>query len=152
MKRLPPDSLRDRVGLESAMAARVVPMLHVPDVRATASWYASLGFALTGFHADDEDGEAWDWACLRLGATEVMLSPGGRPSDAHRREVDLYVQLDGDSELGDVDSLHARLAGEVEVVQTPYDAFHGNRELIIRDPNRFWITFGQPIPGWAPPH
>ena len=29
-----------------AMAPTVMPMLHVPDVRTTAHWYASIGFSL----------------------------------------------------------------------------------------------------------
>jgi hypothetical protein len=31
----------------------------------------------------------------------------------------------------------------VDVVEVPHDTFYGMRELIIRDLNRFWITFGQ---------
>jgi hypothetical protein len=28
------------------MAERVVPMIHVPDVRRTIDWYASIGFRI----------------------------------------------------------------------------------------------------------
>ena len=44
-----------------------------------------------------------------------------------------------------VDALHLKLKDKAEVVEAPYDAFHGNRELIIRDLNGFWITFAQPV-------
>ena len=69
-----------------------------------------------------------------------MFSAGGRASDAHRREVDLYV------ETGGVDALYATLKDRVEVFEGPHDTFYGMREFIIRDVNRFWITFGEPIP------
>jgi predicted lactoylglutathione lyase len=29
------------------MAENVVPMIHVPDVRATADWYKAIGFTVT---------------------------------------------------------------------------------------------------------
>ena len=70
-------------------------MIHVPDVRATAEWYQSIGFEIRG--TNEPDGKM-DWAALTFGSTEIMLSEGGRPSSAYRREVDLYVQVD------DVDS------------------------------------------------
>jgi len=78
------------------MAQRVVPMIHVPDVRATAEWYEAIGFTIMGTH--EEDGEM-DWAALSYGSTEIMLNEGGQTSSSHRREVDLYVHTD------DVDAL-----------------------------------------------
>jgi len=44
-----------------------------------------------------------------------------------------------------VDDLYQRLSGRVEVVEEPHDTFYGMREIIIRDLNRFWITFGEKI-------
>ena len=114
----------------------LVPMLHVPDVAATAAWYSSIGFTVDRTLSD---GDETTWASVSFGDGSFMLNAGGRPSDAERREVDLYVTVD------DVDGLYARLRDRVDVVATPYDAFHGMRELIIRDCNRFWITFGKPI-------
>ena len=111
-------------------------MLHVPDVRATVDWYASIGFIVNGTHEDDGE---MSWASVQFGATEVMFNEGGTTSDAHRREVDLYVYVD------DVDAVHARLKDRVEIVHELYDAIYGHREFIIRDLNRFWITFGQPL-------
>jgi len=31
----------------------------------------------------------------------------------------------------------------VEVVQCPNDTYYGMREFVLRDLNRFWVTFGQ---------
>jgi uncharacterized glyoxalase superfamily protein PhnB len=116
-------------------AMKVVPMIHVPDVHATALWYESIGFTLERTNSDDGE---MNWALLTFGPTELMFSAGGRPSTAERREVDLYVHVD------DVDAFAARVAGRVEVVEDLHDTFYGMRELIIRDVNRFWLTFAQP--------
>lgn len=79
------------------------------------------------------------WASVSFGGSEIMINSGGQPSAAERREVDLYVRT------GDVELIARSLRDRVEVVTDLYDAFHGMREFIIRDCNRFWITFGQPI-------
>jgi uncharacterized glyoxalase superfamily protein PhnB len=119
------------------MPGAITPMIHVPDVRATADWYRDLGFVLTGFN---KVGESWDWARLTFGGGAVMFSIGGKPSDAHRREVDLYLPLDEG-----LDALFETLKDRVEVFEAPHDTEYGMREFIIRDLNRFWVSFGQPI-------
>ena len=118
------------------MSQRVVPMLHVPDVRATIDWYTSIGFTL--LRQNDDDGEI-NWASLTRDGSEIMLSLGGAPSSAHRREVDLYILTD------DIDAMRRTLPDPVDIVEDLHDTFYGMRELIIRDNNRFWITFGQAI-------
>lgn len=118
------------------MLQRAVPMLHVADVEATCDWYASIGFTVRN---KGRDGGQVVWALLALGSSELMLSAGGESSAAHRREADLYVYAD------DVETVYGHLAGRVEVVEAPHDTFYGMREFIIRDCNRFWITFGQPL-------
>jgi uncharacterized glyoxalase superfamily protein PhnB len=121
------------------MPDRIVPMIHVPDVRATAEWYASIGFDVRRVVNEDGDHGEVVWALLRLGDSEIMLNCGGKPSDAHRREFDLYVHTD------DVDQLRARLDGRASLVEDLHDTFYGMREFVIRDLNGFWITFGQPV-------
>ena len=117
------------------MAEKVVPMIHVPDVRATVDWYQGIGFKVTATYGNEGDGLSF--AIVSFGSSEVMFSQGGVPSMQHRREVDLYVYSD------DVDGVYSRLKDRVEVVEGPHDTFYGMREFIIRDLNRFWITFGQ---------
>jgi uncharacterized glyoxalase superfamily protein PhnB len=118
------------------MPQTIVPMIHVPDVRATSDWYVSIGFKV---RANNEESGEINWAALSYGNCEIMLNIGGRPSAAQRREFDLYIHTDN------VDQLYQRLKDQVEVVEAPHDTFYGMREFIIRDINRFWITFGQPI-------
>ena len=120
--------------LELDMSQTVVPMIHVADVRGTVNWYKSIGFQV--LRTNEVDGEM-DWAKLTFGNSEVMFSAAGRPSTEHRRKVDLYITAD------DVDGLFRRLEKQAEVVEGLHDTFYGMREFIIRDCNRFWITFGQ---------
>ena len=118
------------------MPQQVVPMLHVPNVRATADWYVSIGFTLARTNEEDDE---MNWASLTFGDSQIMLSCDGKPSSAHRREVDLYIRSAG------VDQLYDQLKDRVDIVEPPHDTFYGMREFIFRDINRFWITFGQPV-------
>ena len=111
-------------------------MLHVPDIDAALRWYESIGFEVLNTAKDDGDTV---WAMMGFGDGLVMLNVGGQPSAAPRREVDLYVETER------IDELYASLKDHVDVVEPPHDTFYGMRELIIRDLNRFWITFGEPI-------
>src|SRR5712671_4460361 len=118
------------------MSQTVVPMLHVPNIRATVEWYTSIGFKL--IRQNEEAGEL-NWAKLSFGNSEIMLSCDGKPSADHRREVDLYITVDN------VDDFHRRLKDRAEVVVDLYDTLYGMREFIIRDNNRFLVAFGQPV-------
>jgi uncharacterized glyoxalase superfamily protein PhnB len=119
------------------MPKRVVPMIHVPNVRATVEWYKLLGFEVRDTY--DDGGDGLSFAVMSFGDARVMFNSGGRPSDQRRREVDLYVYCDN------VDALFESLKDRVEVLETPHDKFYGMREFIIRDLNRFWVTFGQQL-------
>jgi hypothetical protein len=88
----------------------------------------------------NEEGGEMNWAKMSYGSGELMFNIDGRSSGAWRREVDIYILA------GDVDALYERVKDRVDVVESPHDTFYGMRELIIRDHNRFWITFGKPLP------
>jgi uncharacterized glyoxalase superfamily protein PhnB len=117
------------------MADRVVPMIHVPDVRASVDWYVNLGFTIKSTY--DDGGDGLSFAILSFGASEVMFNTDGKTNGAHRREVDLYIYTDN------VDTLYERFKGHVDVIEGPHDTFYGMREFILRDLNGFWITFGE---------
>ena len=117
------------------MAEKVVPMIHVSDVRATVDWYESIGFTVTDTY--DDGGQGLSFAILSFGSSEVMFNSGGQPSNQNRREVDLYVYVDN------VDDLYGSLEDRVEIVKGLHNTFYGMREFIIRDVNRFWLTFAQ---------
>lgn len=117
------------------MKRKVTPMIHVPDVRQTVDWYKGVGFEVVNLY-DDGCGDL-SFAILSFGDTQVMFNQGGHPSTRERREVDLYVYT------SEIDRLYEELKDHVDVVEGPHDTFYGMREIIIRDLNRFWITFGQ---------
>jgi catechol 2,3-dioxygenase-like lactoylglutathione lyase family enzyme len=118
------------------MEKRAVPMIHVPDVRATVEWYKGIGFEVVDTYGD-ETGEGLSFAIVSFGSSRVMFNQCGETSTKHRREVDLYIYTDG------VDELYESLKERVEVIEGPHDKFYGMREVLIRDLNRFWITFGE---------
>ena len=117
------------------MAERVVPMIHVPDVRATVDWYSGIGFTVHDTY--DNGAEGLSFAILSFGSSEVMFNQGGLPGDKHRREVDLYIYSNN------IYQLYERLKDRVDVVEGPHDTFYGMREFIFRDLNRFWLTFAE---------
>jgi len=111
-------------------------MIHVPDVRATVDWYEGIGFKVVETYGDDGDGLSF--AVLTFGgSSRVMFNSGGQAISRDRRDVDLYVYA------SNVDDIYQRLKDRVEVIERPHDTFYGMREFIIRDLNRFWMTFGQ---------
>jgi uncharacterized glyoxalase superfamily protein PhnB len=124
--------------MNQTMQKKVVPMFHVPDVRRTVDWYRDIGFEVTVSYDDNHGGLSF--AMVSFGAGEVMFSWGGRLSSHHRREVDLYAYTE------DVDNLYDQIKDRVEIVEGPHNMFYGMREIILRDLNGFWITFGQQIP------
>lgn len=119
------------------MTSRIVPMLHVPDVKATAEWYQSLGFALRATH--EAPGCPMDWACLSFGASDIMFTTGGRRASTPRRDVDLYIHTD------DLEACFQSLAPKAKLVEGLHETEYGMREFIIKDLNGFWLTFGQPL-------
>jgi catechol 2,3-dioxygenase-like lactoylglutathione lyase family enzyme len=120
------------------MSEYVTPMIHVPDVRATVEWYESIGFKRVDVY-DNGTPDGLSFAILAFGNSQVMFNQGGETSTKRRREVDLYTNTNN------VDEIYARLKDRVDVIEGPHDTFYGMREVIIRDLNGFWITFGQEI-------
>ena len=115
-------------------------MIHVPDVRATVDWYESIGFDVVARYGN-ETADGLSFAIVSFGDGQVMFSQDGEASNKRRREVDLYVYAD------DVVEIYSRLKDRVNIVEGPHNTFYGMREVIIRDVNRFWITFGERIAG-----
>lgn len=121
------------------MRHAVVPMIRVPDVAAAIAWYCVVGFEVVDTWAKSpEDGGEITWAELAFGDGSVMFSIGGHGSD-ERREMDLYLYVD------DLTEVARRLAGHAEVLEDVHETFYGMRELIVRDLNGFWLTFGQRV-------
>ena len=118
------------------MSHSIVPMIHVPDVRTTVEWYESIGFRVVATYGNETPG-GMSFGVVAFGDSQVFFNQGGEPSTNHRREVDLYIYTD------EVDDIFERLKDRVDVVERPHNTFYGMREVIIRDLNRFWISFAQ---------
>ena len=136
----------------AASVKRLDAMVRVPNVRATADWYQSIGFKLEGQHEIDSDAA---WAGLSLGGCFLMLVPGGSASDRH--EVTFWFRTDRVDDLYQIlkrrqlDRASAVLAGatpeipEARFKQDIHDAFYGEREFAIVDPNGYELTFAQTL-------
>lgn len=128
----------------------VRPMIAVPDVNATVSWYQSIGFALSGSHGDDG---RLDWASVTLGGAEVMFVPSAPWRAGALTGLSLWLGTDR------IDDLYAEfrrrqlersrrlLAGEegqlpgIDFTADLHTAFYGQREFGIRDPNGVELMF-----------
>jgi len=75
------------------MKHRVVPMIHVPDVRVTVDWYESIGFKVVAIYGN-ETPDGLSFAVVSFGESEVMFNQDDETSTKWRREVDLYGPTD----------------------------------------------------------
>jgi ankyrin repeat protein len=139
-----------------ASVTKLTPMLSVPDVAATVAWYRWLGFDLVG--TDREDGAAQlGWACVRLGAAEIMFVPSGAAWRTHTAGTSVWLRTDRIDDLyahlkqRQLASAHALLAGdaasapELRFTVDLYTAFYGQREFGILDLNGVQLMFAQSI-------
>ncbi len=101
-----------------------------------------LGAKLAAVHPEESPHE---WASLELGEVEIMLwrkdeareeYPGLKIAESPAGFI-AYIYVD------DVDALYERVKGKAEVLMEPKDQFYGLRELTIRDPYGFVLTFAQ---------
>ena len=83
---------RKRWEATEAMAEKVVPMIHVSDVRATVDWYESIGFTVTDTY--DDGGEGLSFAILSFGSSEDVQfgRPTKQPEPSRSRPVRLCGQ------------------------------------------------------------
>jgi ankyrin repeat protein/catechol 2,3-dioxygenase-like lactoylglutathione lyase family enzyme len=131
---------------------RVDVMLKVADIRASIAWYRSVGFELRGTYGEDG---APNWAGLFFGDAYFMLVPG--KTDRRPRDVSFWIQTTR------VDDIYQLLKGrqlersrailddktpsfsEAPFQQDLHDAFYGNREFTIVDPDGYELTFAQKL-------
>jgi catechol 2,3-dioxygenase-like lactoylglutathione lyase family enzyme len=117
-----------------------VPTFPVPDVAATARWYAEeLGFTIAGTFPDDEP---FAYASVMCGGAEIMLLSlrDYRKPDLRvlRPEGvwDAYLRTDGVRAL--YHALASRPFIQTPLVRQPY----GDWEFEVRDPNGYVLVFG----------
>jgi ankyrin repeat protein/uncharacterized glyoxalase superfamily protein PhnB len=157
--RVPQDSTESSSGTLSALSAsmtKLTPMLGVPDVATTVAWYRSLGFELVGTDREESEGEL-GWACVRLGAAEIMFVPSTARWRSQAEGTSLWFRTDRIDDLyahlkqRQLARARAMLAGEatdapgVRFTVDLYTAFYGQREFGIVDPNGVQLMFAQSI-------
>jgi predicted enzyme related to lactoylglutathione lyase len=105
------------------------PVLHVPDVSATATYYRDvLGF--TWDFGDESYAVVW-----RDNSAIHFVRDEGNPRGVHLFQ---WVK--------DVDAYHTEIVGRgAEVAMAPRDQPYGLREFGVRDINGVGILFGQDI-------
>ena len=129
---------------EMASAARSVdksvPMFLVSDMRATVSWYESIGFAVRDRYEDD--GEL-TFAALTFGKGEFALSPGGNPGP---HDVRLWFFTNDIDKIYNPLKQRALSGSETEVrfEEDLYEPFYGGRQFSIRDINGLSLIFWEP--------
>jgi hypothetical protein len=117
-----------------------VPTFLVPDVAATARWYAAnLGFCAAGTFPDKEP---YAYASLQRGPAEIMLlalADYEKPDLRSRRPSglwDAYIRVDG------VHSLYQSMQGQPFLQLPLTHQSYGDWEFEVRDPNGYVLVFG----------
>lgn len=117
-----------------------VPTFLVPDVAATARWYAEhLGFHTAGTFPKQEP---YAYASLQRNGAEIMLLslPGYEKPDLSARRPqglwDAYVRMTG------VHALYDSVRGEPFVQMPLKHQPYGDWEFEVRDPNGYVLVFG----------
>lgn len=124
------------------MPARLMnirPMLAVTDLPRTIAFYRDkLGFSCTSTFGDPPV-----WCTLARDGRELMFNAPPRESvvrDVPQRSKDyqiFYLNVD------DVVSMHAELKGRGVGVTDLRVTVYGMQEFEVRDPDNYWLWFGQ---------
>jgi len=128
-------TLEAKIQIKSA-----VPTFLVPDVAATARWYAEhLGFRTAGTFPKQEP---YVYASVQRDDAEIMLLslPGYQKPDLSARRPaglwDAYIRMRG------VHALYESLRGEAFVQMSLRQQRYGDWEFEVRDPNGYVLVFG----------
>jgi hypothetical protein len=124
--------------MTDATAAQVCAILKAADMAATISWYQAAGFELRGC---EPDAEAPMWCELaRDGLVLQFLGGDETPwAGAPTFTGCFYVHP-----AKGVDAVHAELTGAIPAEWGVEIRPWGARELTLRDPNGYFITFTEP--------
>jgi catechol 2,3-dioxygenase-like lactoylglutathione lyase family enzyme len=125
---------------EKTRALSAVPTFLVPDVAATARWYAEhLGFRTAGAVPKQEP---YVYASIQRDAAEIMLlsMPGYEKPDLRSQRPaglwDAYIRITG------VRALYETVRGQPFVQMELKRQAYGDLEFEVRDPNGYLLVFG----------
>jgi glyoxylase I family protein len=127
--------------------AGVAPLIQVFDMATSVAFYRDvLGFEIA---MQSQPGNQFDWALLRGGGCELMLNTlyesDSRPPvpDAARKEAHGDLGLYFHS--ADLDEAYEYLRSKGVDVRKPVVRVYGMRQLMVRDPDGYWLCFQHPV-------
>jgi uncharacterized glyoxalase superfamily protein PhnB len=119
----------------AAVDARPVAILKASDIRRTEDWYRKAGFVIRAHHPE----EAPTWCELERDGTVLQFLSGETPwIDAPSFTGCFYVHC------SDVEAVYEQIRDLVEIEWGVEDREWGARELVLRDPDGYFVTFTQP--------
>ena len=110
----------------------LTPMLQTSDMDRTISWYRDV----LGFRCVRRMGDAW--CHLAQGGVSLMFMRNDHVGSPHATATQ-YIHVD------DVDALWDALKGRVTAEWGPEDMPYGMREFAIKDPDGYFLSFGEPL-------
>lgn len=126
----------------------LVPMLSVTDLSRTIAFYRDLlGFRVVSTY--DHQGRT-TWAALERDGVEIMFNqaPGAWVESRDRSARDFQVYYFG---VDDVRALHAALTARGLACSPLRTTDYQMQEFELRDPDHYWLWFGEPAPQDADP-
>jgi catechol 2,3-dioxygenase-like lactoylglutathione lyase family enzyme len=118
---------------------RHTPMLSVADLRRTIAFYCNeLGFQCAQTFGDPDP----VWCCLRRDSVDLMFNqpPAAEMADLPPRAKDFQIYY---FYPDDVAALHASWKAKGLSVTELRVTSYGMKEFELRDPDGYWLWFGQ---------
>jgi hypothetical protein len=118
------------------MADEVAAILKSNDVAATIAWYQQVGFELRGIQPEEG---APTWCEVARDGVVLQFLGGETPwPEPPTFTGTLYFRP------GDLDAFHEEIKGRVDPAWGPEVRDWGEREIGLRDPNGYFLTFTEP--------
>jgi catechol 2,3-dioxygenase-like lactoylglutathione lyase family enzyme len=125
--------------MSSAQITTLIPMLSVSDLKRTMAFYCDrLGFAIVNTFGGPEP----VWCMLGRDGIKLMFNqpPAEEMMELPRRAKDFQIYY---FYPDDVVSLHQAWKGAGLPVSDLRVAIYGMKEFELRDPDGYWLWFGQ---------
>jgi hypothetical protein len=104
----------------------------------TLDWYRSVGFTVRATHPDEEP----TWCEVERDGTALQFVAGETPwPEPPTLTGSIYVHP------ASVERVHEEVRGRVDVPRGVEEREWGTRELVLRDPNGYFVTFQEPLGG-----
>jgi len=127
--------------------AGIAPLIQVFDMPASVAFYRDiLGFELA---MQSRPGNQFDWALLRGGGCEMMLNTlyeaDKRPATLDPARKDVHGDLGLYFHCDDLDEAYEYLLSKGVRAEKPVVRDYGMRQLMVRDPDGYWLCFQHPV-------